>query len=358
MDLRQITRPTLIIQEAIVRRNITKMMAKLSPQNSFRPHFKTHQNLEIGKIFYEMGVRKIAVSSLEMAEFFANDCWEDITIAIPTNLRQINEINKLAAKINLELTIDSIDSAEFLLKNITQKIGLWLEIDSGQKRSGFWFEEISAIRNCAEKIRNSGNKLIELKGILNHAGHSYSCNSKSEITALYQENLQKLNHVKTAISNKDWQPQISFGDTPCCSVIDSFAGIDEIRCGNFVYYDITQTKIGSCSQQDVAVAVALPIISIHPERSEVIVYGGGVHMSKDVIIENSQSFYGSPVLLEKDWWKILPSENKMTKLSQEHGTLSLQRDILKNLKIGDLIFVQPVHSCMTADILRNNTIII
>jgi D-serine deaminase-like pyridoxal phosphate-dependent protein len=358
MNLRQINRPTLIVQEAIVSRNIQKILAKLSPKNSFRPHFKTHQNLEIGRIFRKFGVKKIAVSSLEMAEFFASDGWNDITIAIPVNILQINEINALAQRINLELTIDSLEAAEFLLQNIKHRIGLWIEIDSGQKRSGFWFEGLEKIKNCANKILNSKNNLIVLKGILNHAGHSYSCNGEAEIKKLYEENLQKITKVKSAISTPTWQAEISFGDTPCCSVVDSFDGIDEIRCGNFVYFDITQVRIGSCKQDEVAVAVALPIISIQENRNEVVVYGGGVHLSKDVILENGQSFYGSPVLFEKGSWKILPAENKMTKLSQEHGILHLQSDLLKSLKIGDLIYIQPVHSCMTADILRNNTIII
>ena len=47
-------------------------MARKAKDNGliFRPHFKTHQSIEIGEWFRESGVNKITVSSLTMANYF------------------------------------------------------------------------------------------------------------------------------------------------------------------------------------------------------------------------------------------------------------------------------------------------
>src|SRR6476620_10300974 len=92
--LKQITRPTLLLDEARCRRNIERMASKARRSNvRFRPHFKTHQSAQIGEWFREAGVNAITVSSVKMAEYFASHGWDDITIAFPANWREIEAIN-------------------------------------------------------------------------------------------------------------------------------------------------------------------------------------------------------------------------------------------------------------------------
>ena len=57
-----------------------------------RPHFKTHQSIEIGNWFKEKGVTSITVSSIKMAEFFSSE-WDDITIAFPLNILEIDKLS-------------------------------------------------------------------------------------------------------------------------------------------------------------------------------------------------------------------------------------------------------------------------
>jgi len=84
--LRDITRPTLLLDEERARRNVERMAVKAGRSGVlFRPHFKTHQSAQIGGWFRERGVSKITVSSVKMAEYFAGQGWDDITIAFPAN---------------------------------------------------------------------------------------------------------------------------------------------------------------------------------------------------------------------------------------------------------------------------------
>ncbi len=73
---------------------------------TLRPHFKTHQSAEIGSWFRDFGINSIAVSSVEMANYFAKNGWDDITIAFPVNILETDKINKLAGNISLNLLVE------------------------------------------------------------------------------------------------------------------------------------------------------------------------------------------------------------------------------------------------------------
>ena len=97
----EVNKPTLLLNKEKSFNNILKVQKKIKNSNvEIRPHFKTHQSLEIGKWFKEFGINKITVSSVSMAKYFSKD-WDDITIAFPLNIHEINDIIKLQEKINL-----------------------------------------------------------------------------------------------------------------------------------------------------------------------------------------------------------------------------------------------------------------
>jgi len=67
-----ITFPTLLLNKEISLANIERMANKVKAAGAvFRPHFKTHQSLEVGRWFRDFGVECITVSSMKMAAYFA-----------------------------------------------------------------------------------------------------------------------------------------------------------------------------------------------------------------------------------------------------------------------------------------------
>ena len=76
--LEHIRKPTLFLDEVKCRANI-RMMSEKAKANGviFRPHFKTHQSVEIGNWFREEGTQAITVSSVGMAGYFAKAGWRD-----------------------------------------------------------------------------------------------------------------------------------------------------------------------------------------------------------------------------------------------------------------------------------------
>lgn len=351
-------KPTLVISRKKVEANIDKMLAKIvHGQTIFRPHFKTHQSVEIGNIFRKKGISKITVSSVSMAEFFAVAGWKDITVAFPANLREIDEINSLAGKIQLNLLVESEFSAQFLSEKIKNKVGIFIKIDTGYHRTGLLPENKIEIDKIASVISKS--KYIGFKGFLTHAGNTYSAKGKAEILSIMNDSREKLNKLKQQYIHRFPEIIISYGDTPSCSMAENFEGFDETRPGNFVYYDVMQYHIGSCTLDEIAVAVACPVVAIHPKRNELVIYGGSVHFSKEMIAaDGGFNLFGYVVKFEKKGWSEPIAGAYVSALSQEHGIVKIPSSILSQTKPGDFIGILPIHSCLTADCLKENQVII
>ncbi len=347
-----VTVPSFILDEAIARQNIHQMAQKAGQQGViFRPHFKTHQSAEIGSWFRQQGVNKITVSSLRMAAYFAQHGWNDITVAFPVNLREHALINQLAAKIQLGILVEDAAVVKQLEAVINQPLKVWLKIDAGYHRTGLLWNNPEPILQCAEAVRRS--PFFTLAGLLTHAGNSYHT-PREKIPALFSESIRRLKTVQQTLQNAGHENLlISVGDTPGCSLSPSFAGADEIRPGNFVYYDAQQFLLGSCSFEQIAAVVACPIVALHAERHEVVLYGGAVHLSKDTVAVDGIPTYGLVCFPEGgSWSKPIPGAH-VKSISQEHGVVSLPEPAFARCKIGELLCIVPAHSCLTADLLAS-----
>lgn len=329
-------------------------MAKKAIDNDiiFRPHFKTHQSIEIGRWFREEGTDRITVSSLRMAEYFASDGWKDILVAFPVNILEIETINLLAAEIKLSLLVESAGTVEFLSKNLRSPVGVYVKADIGYHRTGVRYDDFDAMALILESI--SCSALISFMGFLTHAGHSYQARSKDEISKVHFESISRMAELKHHFMDNFPDIITSVGDTPTCSIMDDFSMVDEIRPGNFVFYDLTQIIIGSCISGQAAIALACPVVAVHPERNELLIYGGSVHFSKDSVRDREgNEIHGVVMKDEGEGWGDIIKGAVVTKLSQEHGIVQAPENIIRQFKPGDIIKIIPAHSCMTANLMKN-----
>lgn len=312
----------------------------------FIPHFKTHQSKEVGEWFKEYGVEAITVSSLSMARYFADSGWNNITVAFPINILQIEEIDELAQSVELTLLVLDVKGVDSL-STLKNKVTIMVEIDAGYHRSGVEVNDVDSIKDIIDKIVSSKH---QFKGFYCHSGNSYYSKGKEEILQLYNNVTPQLLQLKEHFNI--YKPTLSIGDTPTCSVMESFEGVDSIHPGNFIYYDVMQTAIGSCTSKQIAVAVECPVVMKDEHRNELVIYGGGVHLSKESIEYNGHNMFGL-VALTKDEQGWVPLENTFVKsLSQEHGIISTTSEIISKLDTGDTVFILPVHSCMAVDCMQ------
>lgn len=341
-----INKPSLIVDKEKCIRNIRKMKAKADKANVlFRPHFKTHQSASIGEWFREEGVEAITVSSISMAKYFADNGWKDISVAFPLNILEMEEINALAERITLNLLVESVGSVRFLKHYLSSNINLYIKIDTGYHRTGIWCENIEEIQNVVDEIK--GTEKTEFIGFLTHSGQNYHAKDEEEIRNNHGEVLRIMSELKDYFKKDNPNIISSIGDTPSCSIVEEYYGIDELRPGNFVFYDLDGFIQGRCDDDELAVAMACPVVAKHDERKEIIIYGGGVHFSKEYIdTGDGNKLYGSIVKFDGDEWTPIIAGGYLASLSQEHGVLKVSEELFKEIEIGELLGIVPVHSCM------------
>lgn len=344
--------PQLLLREAVARRNLTRMAAKARRVGvDFRPHFKTHQSAPIGEWYRAAGVDRITVSSVPMAQYFAAAGWDDILVAIPVDLRATAAIAELSRKIRFHVLVDHADAIAGLESAVGDDLRVWLEVDVGDGRTGVRWDDALHLRELARKIEFSPN--LHFAGLLAHAGHAYAARGAEAIRAVHQSSMEALAEAKNTLTTAEIPVRaVSTGDTPTCSLADSFPGITEIRPGNFIFYDLMQAQIGACTNDDIAVALKVPVIGRYPRRNEFVVHGGAVYLSKDALTaEQTGRFFGRVARLTAAGWGPVMGDTWVRALSQEHAVIRTTPEQLAAIAVGDPLAILPVHSCLTADIM-------
>ncbi|MFN3555594.1 MAG: alanine racemase [Bacteroidales bacterium] len=347
-----ISSPVLVVDEDKCRRNIRHMAEKAAKTGvGFRPHFKTHQSQAIGRWFREAGVEKITVSSFSMAAYFAADGWKDIMVAFPVNIRETDRINQLAPTIRLGILLADEDALPALQQELKHPVDFYVKLDVGSHRTGYYFDETDRIAQLLSLAAQ--NPLLHFYGFVAHAGHAYHTQSLNEVHKIFRKGTEQLAQV-TAQFKKQYPGIIaSWGDTPTCSLESDFEGVDEIRPGNFVFYDLMQYHLASCDLEHIAMVVAAPVVARHKQRNEIVLYAGAVHLSKDsILLSDNEKVYGEVVRFTGKRWEPFSKPVYIDRLSQEHGIFFCPEEYWDQIMVGDLLGVIPVHSCLAADLLR------
>ncbi len=346
--LDSITIPTLLLDEKICRKNL-QTMADRAMKNHTRltPHFKTHQSRLIGEWFQGIGIGEVNVSSIKMAFYFSDQNWQNIHIAFPFNPLEIHHLDELAQQSSVSIQLVNEEVTQTLAHQLKIPVGFFIEIDAGYGRAGVEAGDYKKIEKILQAAQPT-NKLY-FKGFYIHAGHTYQ-GDIARISHIHEETKAALKNLTSKFKG-DFPTMVTrSGDTPSCSLMDNFEGIDEMSPGNYVFYDLMQTAIGSCHKEDIAVALAVPVVDIKKEKNEILVHGGAIHLSKEYLLNSDGSKnFGEVVILDGNGWSI-PSETSYLKsISQEHGLIQASPTLIDHLKIGDLVGILPVHSCLTAD---------
>lgn len=353
MNLDCIEKPTLLLNTARAQRNLERMAAKAARQGiRFRPHFKTHQSIEIGDWFRQAGVTAITVSSVDMAIYFAEAGWTDILIAFSANRRQIREIKDLAGRIHLELLVESAETVRYLDEHLKTAVDAWIKVDVGSHRTGIPVQEHAAICELASQIKGSR---LHFRGLLTHAGHTYHAASPATIAEIFEESRASLLQARAALLQAGFsQTELSYGDTPSCTLVEDWTGFNEVRPGNFIFYDMIQRYLQVCAEEDIAVAVACPVVAKHIDGDvhKIVLHGGAVHLSKDFVELDGAACYGAVAPLDSGGWGSTLPGARLVSLSQEHGLAQVTSEQFAQIQVGDLLAVLPVHSCLTVDLYR------
>ena len=336
----QLTTPAFLVDRAIVARNCDRMRAKAVASGvAFRPHVKTHKTAEAARMQHGGDRGPITVSTLAEAEFFADRAFRDITYAVPIAPEKLARAAALASRVDrLNLLIDSVDALaaiEDFYRAESVGFDVFLKVDCGYHRAGVDPDAPASVQ-LATGLASS--PAVRFRGVLTHAGHSYNAHNVDEIRAVARQESAAVIRFRERIGGDVIR---SIGSTPTLSVVDRFENVDEVRPGNYVFYDAFQATIGSCRVEEVAVSVLTTVVGSYPERKAMVVDAGALAMSKDAGPDHVDPKFGYGVVCDID---LKPLPARLIALSQEHGKVAIDRP----LPVGTKLRIIPNHSCLTA----------
>lgn len=332
------TTPAFIVDRKRLQRNCARMREKAAASGvSFRPHVKTHKVAEIGRMQHGGGFGPITVSTLAEAEHFAAAGFRDITYAVPIAPEKLPRAAALAAKVErLNILLDSFEALR-AVESFGTAFDAFLKVDCGYHRAGVEIHDPDSLR-LALAIAHS--PAIRFQGLLTHAGHSYNARDGEEVRRIAAQEAAVLTRFR-ALDAELAEVKRSIGSTPTASVVERFAECDEVRPGNYVFYDAFQAKLGSCAMEDVAVSVLATVVGSYQDRRSMIIDAGALALFKDLSPEHLDPSFGYGLVCDLD---LNPLPMKLIALSQEHGKIAAE----STLPVGTRLRIIPNHSCLTA----------
>lgn len=341
--------PCLLIDLARVRKNAHRM-SEVALRNNvrLRPHIKTHKCIEVARIQTDGHDRAITVSTLAEARAFSKHGFDDITYAVPIEPGKFADaIEILKSGVRLNLLTDDVETVKVLdaaAGKADVRFDVFVKIDCGTHRVGVEPHTAEAV---AIPRTISDSKSLDLAGILTHAGHSYDVKGREAIIEVARHERDVMVELAERLRGQSIEvPTVSIGSTPTMSLVDHLDGIDEIRPGNYIFYDNYQATLGSCSFEDTALTVLAAVVHRDPSRNKLVIDAGGIALSKDRGPVGLDPACGYGRVLDLDGAE---TGLRVTGLSQEHGEIVAEDgSLVDRFKVGDRVRVLANHSCMTA----------
>lgn len=349
MALYKVKTPSLLLDVKRIRKNSGKMSNNANRHGvRLRPHVKTHKCIEVARIQTAGHDGAITVSTLAEARAFAKHGFADITYAVPIERGKFADgIEILQSGVKLNLLTDDAETVISLNEAAGKagvKFDVFVKIDCGTHRVGVEPHTAEAM-GIPRQIADSVN--LKFAGILTHAGHSYNVKSRDDILNVARHERDVMVELAGRLRDANIEvPTVSIGSTPTISTVDHLEGIDEIRPGNYIFYDAFQATLGSCGFDDTALTVLTAVIHKDKTRQRIVVDAGAIALSKD-----RGAFGIDPAC---GYGHVLDSEGsetgmRVTSLSQEHGEIEVSDgQTFDRFKVGDRVRILANHSCLTA----------
>ena len=348
-SLDTIETPALVLDVTKVDRNIARLTRRLADQGvSFRPHVKTAKSIDVARRLFPEGKGPITVSTLAEAEYFADAGMTDITYAVGLAPEKIARTRALVARgVDLSVLIDSTEQAQALAEAAQPGAmpAVLIEIDCDGHRGGLLPDD-PAIVQIADILR-AGK--VELRGVLTHAGESYSCRGgKGLPEAAEGERAAAVAGAELLRRNGHGAPVVSVGSTPTAHFARHLRGVTEVRAGVFMFFDLVMHGIGVCAIDDIALSVLATVIGHRAEKGWILIDAGWMALSRDRGTQQHPVDQGYGLVCDIDgrpWPDLIVDD-----ASQEHGIIKVRPGsaaILPDLPIGSRVRILPNHACAT-----------
>ena len=344
----QLPTPSLILDRAILRRNLKRMSDRLhSAGVVLRPHLKTAKSVQVGRMAVEGHDGRITVSTLAEARYFADGGFKDILYGVgivPAKLPVVAEIRRRG--VNLRVVTDNLSVAKAIAAatHAGDTFSVLIEIDSGAGRAGLPFPALPGLLEIARVLHAAPR--VELAGVMTHAGHSYHQSTPDGVAAIAEQERRAIVGAAEMLRAAGIPcPIVSGGSTPTAVHSRDFTGITEMRPGVYVFNDLDQEFIGACTAGDLALSVLASVIGHYPHRNQILVDAGALALSKDISAQEFQPKVGFGPIVGPE----TATGMAVIDCSQEHGFVGADEPMAyDDLPVGSRLRILPNHACITA----------
>lgn len=332
MKYHDLETPALLVDIHTLQENINQMASLIrNHKKRLRPHAKTHKTPEIAKMQLDSGAIGLTVAKLGEAEVFVEAGCRDIFIANQlVGEKKLERLVALCREASIQVGVDSAEVA-MPLSHFAQKagvtIGVRLEIDTGLKRAG--------VRTKQEAVDLALylSRLPKLKfeGVFTYEGHIYQFKTDSERIEAVRKMADTLQELRDSLNRCGVTvPIVSVGSTPGARFTAPIPGLDELRCGVYVFHDRMQVARGA-APESCALTVLATIISVRSD-GRIIVDAGTKALASD------------KPFADQSMGEVLEDPSlQFVAASEEHGHLQATGKI--RWRVGDKVRIIPNHAC-------------
>lgn len=343
--------PSLILDESKMRRNILRLADHMDSLGvPLRPHLKTSKSVEIARLVLKDGNGPATVSTLAEAELFADAGVSDIIYAVgisPQKLPRVLAIRERGC--DLAVILDSVEQAKAVAKaseRARAPIPALIEIDTDGHRGGLEPSD-PLIVTIGRTLDGSE---AHLRGVLTHAGDSYSVTGEHEHAAFAERERDGAVAAANALREADLPCSVvSVGSSPTAHAVQDLEGVTEVRAGVYVFFDLVQAGIGTCAIDDIAISVLTTVIGHQSDKGWIMVDAGWMAMSRDRGTADQAVDQGYGLVCDEAGNAI--QDLIVVGTSQEHGVVAIRPGSgqpLPDLPIGTRLRILPNHACATA----------
>jgi D-serine deaminase-like pyridoxal phosphate-dependent protein len=343
MHLEDLPTPCLVLDKGKLERNLERMSSKMRRHGvSLRPHLKTAKSADVARLATAGEAGGITVSTLAEAEYFADRGFLDMTFAVGITPEKLERVAELSIRgVSINVITDDVETARIVGAH-PARFKVLIEIDSGGGRAG---------------VDPNGDDLLEIgralgdkrAGVLTHAGHSYEGRTVEEIRKVAeQERLAVVTAAERLRAAGMSCATVSVGSTPTMTHTERMDGITEARPGVYVFHDVFQAIIDSCTLDDIAVTVLASVIGRRPSKNRFVMDAGALALSKDRSTAATNEDAGFGLVWDIDG-KPSFGDCSILSVSQEHGVATSAKPLpFDKLHVGTKVRIAPNHACITA----------
>jgi len=341
--------PCLVLDVDRMDRNIARLRAKLDGLGvTLRPHLKTAKSVEVARRMMSTPQGPATVSTLREAELFAEAGITDVIYAVgvtPSKLAKVIELRRGGC--DLAVLLDTVEQAQ-AVASASREAGIiipaLIEIDCDGHRSGILPGDADRLRAIAAALVDGG----ELRGVLTHAGGSYSARG-DKLKDFADTERKAVVEAATILRKAGYAcPIVSMGSTPTAHNAVMLDGATEVRAGVFIFFDLVMAGIGICKVEDIAISVLATVIGHQREKGWILIDAGWMAMSQDKGTSKQEVNQGYGLVCDVSGQ---PFDNLiLADANQEHGIITVRPGSdagLPALQIGDRVRILPNHACAT-----------